>query len=684
MEAAAGEAREELTSGQFEYVQIILLAAAVGVFAALGNVGFRALIHWFSWLFLEQEGRLLGIEHGFRRMLLPLILVSGGGALLLLNLCFPGDVLGYGFPGFLENVNLGAARLRRRWILLKALGAALSLGCGAAVGREGPIAQIGGAIGSTLARFRRLSTDRAKVLIAAGAGAGIAATFNAPMGGMMFAQEIVLLGETELGNLTLVLIATFSSVVTSRALIGNAPLFEPQQFVIDNYWEVLTYGAMGVVLGVLAAGYVRFFHWTGRSIRSLELGTSTRLLSGLAIVGLIAIPLPQNLADGYPVIEQALLGTLPLYLTLALMIAKLLASSISLEAGAPGGVFGPIFFIGAMAGATFRAIAHAAVPGFAGPAGSYALVGMGAFLSGVSHAPLTALLMLFEMTRGNWTIVLPSMLATIGALVVARQIEPESIDTYSLARAGKNLEIGRDRLILTQLPVSSVVRRDVHTVPADAPSAEVLRVAGESGQATIPVINRDGGLAGLIVSRDLLSLLAHGGDLGALVNAWDLSRQQPPVLTLDSNLDQAAQIMDQEGLDELPVADKTRGGQFLGLVDRHDLSRAFGRVALSMSAESTRASNIFWASGYRVSRMNVPREAIGKTLREIDTRSRFGVSVLAVQIGRDAEGGFSPSSPDRPFQAGDVIIAAGHAANLRRFADSMDAASVPASAGGNS
>jgi K+/H+ antiporter YhaU regulatory subunit KhtT len=129
--------------------------------------------------------------------------------------------------------------------------------------------------------------------------------------------------------------------------------------------------------------------------------------------------------------------------------------------------------------------------------------------------------------------------------------------------------------------------------------------------------------------------------------------------------------MEQEGLDELPVAEKARGGQFLGLVDRQDISRAFGRVALSMSADSTRASNIFWASGYRVSRMNVPHGAIGKTLREIDTRSRFGVSVLAVQVGGDAESGFRPSSPDRPFQAGDVIIAAGHAADLRRFANGL-------------
>ncbi|HLW70375.1 MAG TPA: chloride channel protein [Candidatus Binataceae bacterium] len=676
-----GETRAELAPSQFEYVEIILLAAAVGVLAALGNFGFRALIHLFAWLFMEQEGGLLGVGRGFTRILLPLILMSGGGLLLILNYFFPRDMLGYGFPAFLENVNLGNAQMRRRWIVLKALGAAVSLGCGASVGREGPIAQIGGAIGSALAQFRRLSADRAKVLIAAGAGAGIAATFNAPMGGMMFAQEIVLLGETELGNLTLVLIATFSSVAASRALIGSGPLFSPHHFLIDNYWEVLTYGVMGVVLGAMAAGFVRFFHATGRYIRGLKLSQPIQLLGGLALVGLIAIPLPQNLADGYPVIEEALGGRLGLRLTVALMAAKFLTSAISLEAGAPGGIFGPVFFIGAMAGASFRGLVEVIAPGFTGPSGSYALIGIGGFLSGVSHAPLTALLLLFEMTRGDWTVVLPTMIATVSALVVARLIEPESIDTYSLARAGKSLEIGRDRLLLTQLPVSSVIRRDARTVPAGASLAEVMRIASEVEQATLPVIDHSGALAGLIRTHDLLQLVAASTDLGALVNAWDLSRRNPPVLTLDANLDQAAQTMEYEGLEELPVTETAHGGKFLGLVTRHDIARAFNRVTLSVSAVATRENNIFWASGYRVSRVGIPDAALGKNLRQLELRTRFGVSVLAVQDGADPERGFQPCPADRPFKADDVIIAAGHPADLRRFSSGLSFVAESSKAG---
>jgi CIC family chloride channel protein len=682
VEQSIAEKRRRVSSSQLEYVELILLAVGVGVFAAFGNLGLRELIHLFRWIFLEQEGNLLGIGGGWGRLLTPVILMSGGGALLLLNYFFPGDVLGYGFPNFLETVNLGNARLRRRWIVLKAVGAAVSLGCGASVGREGPIAQIGGAIGSVFAQIRKLSVPRAKVLIAAGAGAGIAATFNAPMGGMMFAQEIVLLGETELGNLTLVLVATFSAVVTGRALTGGAAVFEPAHFTIDSYWQMLTYGVMGLLLGALAAGYIRFFHWTGRFIRGLSFGQPARLLGGLAIVGVIGIALPQNLADGYPVIQQALQGRIFFGLAAALAAAKFVASAISLDAEAPGGVFGPIFFIGAMAGAAFRGVAYRLVPSLTGPSGSYALVGLGGFLSGVTHAPLTALLMTFEMTRGDWTIVLPAMTATLGALVVARLIEPESIDTYILARAGKNLEIGRDRRILAQLAVAPVVKRDVVTVPANASAAVVTQTASETGQATLPVLHPDGGLAGLIVTRDLFSLLAGGMDLAPLLNALDLSRQNPPVLTLESNLDEASQMMELDALDELPVVDKARGGKFIGLVARSEIGRAFNRVSSSISTLATREDNIFWASGYRVSRMQVPLGAIGKTLRELDARTRFGISVLAVQDTVQADAGFVPCAPDRPFSAGDLLIVAGSPEALRRFvrdlADTRDAAQVAA------
>src|SRR5579883_136653 len=390
---------QSLPARQSEYAQMLASAGVIGVATAVGSWVFRELIQLCSRIFLQGEAALLRIWLHVGVLAIPLVLVSGGLVLLLLNHFYPGDVLGYGFPNFLETVNLGNARLRRRWIFLKALGAALSLGSGASVGREGPIAQIGGAIGSALAQVRDLTASQARILIAAGAGAGIATTFNAPLGGMMFAQEIVLLGEVELSNLTLVIIATTTAVVTSRSIMGVGAVFQPPPFRIGTHEQGLTYGALGVVIGLLAAGYIRLFHRVGSYLRAVRIAPTWRLLAGLALVGLIAVPLPQNLSDGYPVIDLALHGQVPFARSASLTAAKMIASALSLQAGAPGGVFGPVFFIGAMAGTTFRGVAATLLPGRTGPPGSYALVALGAFLGAVTNAPLTALLLLFEMTR---------------------------------------------------------------------------------------------------------------------------------------------------------------------------------------------------------------------------------------------------------------------------------------------
>jgi CIC family chloride channel protein len=604
--------------------------------------------------------------------------MSGGVAILLLDRIFPGDVLGYGFPNFLEMVNLGTAKVKRQWIFVKAAGAALSLGAGASVGREGPIAQVGGAIGSMVAQLRKLSPDRAKVLVAAGAGAGIATTFNAPIGGLMFAQEIVLLGHTEIANLTLLIIATFTAVITSRAIIGNAVVFTAPEFLLRSYWEMATYALMGAGLGVLAAGYIRFFNATEAWFRRLNLPVWVKLEAGLAVVGVIAIWLPENLSDGYPVINRAMAGEFGIGMLAALTCAKIFASSVSLGCGAPGGSFGPTFFIGTMAGGLFQRVSAMAIPHLTGPRGSYALIGLGAFLAGTTHAPLTALFLLWEMTHSD-TIALPSMIATITALVVARAIETESIDEFRLAREGKTLQIGRERLALALIPVSAVVTKNVTIVTENTSLAEVLRTAGETAQSTLPVISSDGELAGTIVVRDLLTVIGRGQELGPLVNAFDICNAHGPTVPLDANLDEASQLMEHDGLDEIPVVERVTR-RFLGLVTSRQIAQALNRVSVSLSTLATRDTNIYWATGYRVTRISVPPNAAGKTLRQLDPRARFSITVLAVQDANNPDSGFAPITPDRPLKEGDELVAAGRSQDIRQFTHELESIEPTAAA----
>jgi CBS domain-containing protein len=352
---------------------------------------------------------------------------------------------------------------------------------------------------------------------------------------------------------------------------------------------------------------------------------------------------------------------------------------VSLGCGAPGGSFGPTFFIGTMAGGLFQRVSALVIPSLTGPRGSYALVGLGAFLAGTTHAPLTALFLLWEMTHSD-TIALPSMIATITALVVARAIETESIDEFRLARAGKKLQIGRERLALTLIPVSAVVTKNVTMVSENNSLSEVLRSAGETAQSTLPVVDSEGIFVGTIVVRDLLSMISGGQELGPLVNAFDICNTHAPTVPLDANLDEASQLMEHDGLDEIPVVERTTR-RFRGLVTSRQIAQALNRVSVSLSTLATRDQNIYWATGYRVTRLTVPANAAGKTVRQLDPRARFSVTVLAVQDANNLDSGFAPITPDRPLKEGDELIAAGRPQDIRQFTQELESGNPAGVAG---
>ena len=648
-----------------EYLWLILLATAVGVMAALGNLMLRELIRVFRFVFQVLEWNALRIPSGMPfELLIVLVLVSGGVAASILEYVFRGEILGYGFPKFLEMIHLGNARISPRWIVTKALGPAVSLGAGASVGREGPIAQIGGAIGSAVAQLTHLSTERSKVLIACGAGAGIATAFNAPLGGLLFAQEIVLLGETELGNLSLLVISASVGTMTSRLMLGDLAVLPAQRFVMGSYWEILPYAILGVAFGILAPIYIRFFNATAVFFEGMPVPRWARVMIGMFAVGLIAIPFHQNLSDGYPVIDQALNGQLSGRTMALLFAAKFVSSSISLGCGMPGGVFGPIFFVGAMGGGTMRPLMGHVLPAVSGTRGSYALVGLGAFLAATTHAPLTAIFLLTEMT-GSYDATLAALISSIIAMVVARAIEPESLDTYALARRGISLEVDKDRLALSRIMTEEVMKTDSTTLAAEAGLEEIFRVAEENTNEIIPVIGAQRRLVGVIAARDLVGLLLHVDNLKGLVNAADVSRADFPTVGPQSTLEETLHLMEDELTGELPVVDGVSGDGLVGTVTRHDIAQALTRATGSLALLSRRDTHIYWSSGYRVTRIRMPAGAEGKTLRDLNARERFGVSVLAVQSGNDPMGGFELLEPDKKLRAGDVVIAAGRSAGLR-------------------
>ncbi|MBW2619644.1 MAG: chloride channel protein, partial [Deltaproteobacteria bacterium] len=334
---------------------------------------------------------------------------------------------------------------------VKSLASAISIAIGGSVGREGPIVQIGSAIGSSLGQVFRVSPNRMRVLVGCGAAAGIAATFNAPLAGMIFALEIIL-GEFAIATFSPIVLSAVMATAISRHYLGDYPAFLVPEYQLVSLWELIFYAILGLAAGVVAVGFTTTLYKFEDLFDLWKRPDYLKpIVAGLAI-GLLGLAFPWVLGVGYGGINLALAGQMSWWLLLMLVGVKIVATSMTIGGGMSGGIFAPSLFIGAMLGGAYGQLVHALFPEITASSGAYAIVGMGALVAGTTHGPLTAFLILFEMT-GNYKIILPLMSACILATLMASQIKKESIYTLKLIRRGVNIRAGQEVNLLRSLTV---------------------------------------------------------------------------------------------------------------------------------------------------------------------------------------------------------------------------------------
>ncbi len=474
-----------------ESTRLILIATCIGLLAGGAIIIFRESVEFVHEFIFVRGTELLRInEGGWRRLLLPLLPMTGAVLLIPLSLTFPGKVNGYGFTRFLRRVNLENGVIQGRNIVIKIIATALTIGSGNSAGVEGPIAQMSGALGSKTGQIFRVSGKRMKVYIAAGCAGGIAGIFNAPIAGIFFAAEIVLLGSYEISSFAALVIASALATVVSRAYYGEIPAFPiPDYHLVNLFVEIPLYVLMAVIIGVLAVLHIRFFYLVRDKFRKLPIHEQIKPIIGALIVGTIAIGFPQVMGDGYYYIEKTLAGEGLIWVMLALIVLKSVATAITLGSGGAGGVFAPSLFIGAVVGGAFGGIVHWLLPEYTANPGAYATVGIGAFLAASTHAPMTAIFLLFEMT-GNYMIIIPIMIAAILGTTTAKRLYDDSIDTVDFTREGINIHEGREVAIMKSIKVGKAITEDVDFISENANInhlLELFRFAKDSFY--FPVIN---------------------------------------------------------------------------------------------------------------------------------------------------------------------------------------------------
>ncbi len=564
---------------------LIVLAVIIGMLGGLGNYLFRQAIELIHWAVFEQSLDLFDIsldEWSAKRALVLFIPAIGGLLVIPLWIFFAKDLKG-GFATFLVRVNLQGAKLPFRPLLTKGLASAITLGTGGSAGQEGPIAVIGGTIGSQFGKMFKMSGDRIKVLVACGAAAGVAATFNAPLAGVFFATEIVLLSSFEVASFTSIVIASGMATVVSRALLGNVSEVVTPPYTMDSLWEIGLYVLLGILIGCLAAGFIHLHIKIKDIIESVKLPRLSKPVIGGLMVGAIGVGLPQVFGNGYDFVGSVLSGQHTWYLLAILVVAKMVATSITLGSGMPGGLFAPCLFLGAVAGGAYGEILALLFPAAHISSGAYALVGMGAFLAAATNAPMTAIFLLFEITD-SYQVIIPIMLACVIGTAIARRLKNDSLETAELSRLGIDLEAGKERNIMKNLLVGEVMSRRVETVPESMTLGHFAEFIQQTHHTNFPLVDELGELTGIISVQDFMGVVFEK-ELMDLVVIKELATKDVITVHPEEDLDTAMRKIGYRNIEQLPVVDCESHRHLYGIISRRDMVSAYNRALMTRTLE---------------------------------------------------------------------------------------------------
>jgi CIC family chloride channel protein len=650
--------------------RMVAAACVVGLGTGVMAIALAEAIHLVQWIALgtrEHPGPTVAALPLWHRLAVPTL---GGLLVGLLGAAWLREIRGHGVPEVLEAVALRGGRIRKRVALTKSLASALTIGSGGSVGREGPIVQIGASVGSAVGQWLRMPADRMRTLTAAGAAGGIAAAFNAPIAGAFFALEVIARNFAAPTFGPVVLGAVFATIV-SRSYFGEAPAFVVPPFQVGSLWETPLAALLGLLCGVVALLFISLLGGLERFFAQLRIPDAAKPALGGAIMGALLWLSPSLYGVGYQTMDAMLRGDLAWQALLLLLLAKPLATSVTLGSGGSGGVFLPTLFVGGLAGGLFGLATNELIPAAQTAPGAWALVGMAALLAGTSHAPVTAILLAFELTQ-DYAVILPVMLASAVATLLARALRRDSIYTEKLTARGIDLD-RREDVVLQGIGLEQIMRAEAPAVRLDAPLDVVLARFLEGELGTIFVTDPQDHPVGQVSIHDVKASLAEQATLGPLVVAGDVS-EAAAVAPRHASAADGVEELARTGRDVLAVVDAS--GRLVGAVTLRSVMdvlarEALGEEVLGVAATGPRAARardaLRLGRGFEVRTLRVPSPAAGRTVRSLDIRSRFGVSVLALRRGAIDEG----VDPDRPLARGDVLVTVGAPQDLDRLVEAL-------------
>lgn len=566
--------------GTDEQAQLLALAVVIGAAAALAVIAFYQTIDVVQRLVLVSALR----SPLPSALLIPCFVAAGLAMCRALVHWGTRDSPGENIPDVMYRVSMKGGVVPAVPVLVKALAAAIVIGTGGSVGAEGPVIVLGAAAASRIGRWLEASPNRLRTLVGCGAAAGISAAFNAPIAGVVFGIEKIL-GTASAMALGPFVVASILAATVGRAVFGDHPVLAlPRAFGVRSPWELLLYVGLGAATGVVSVLYARGV-WRAQDLFARLRRPWLQVLAGALLLGGLDLAFRADLwGHGHETLNLGLIATRSAGFLLALAFAKLIATALTFAAGGTGGVFTPALFIGATLGGAYGLAFQRLLPGAHVDPGALGLVGMAGLVAGATHAPLTAILMVFEMT-GDYGLILPLMLTSVLAYVIARRLHPESIYTEWLVRRGVVLSHGADAAVLARMTVGECLNPRPVVIPEHADLAAILALTRDSRQSDFPVVDAEGHLVGMLTRDGLRAALesdavGEGGSvLSRVLVAADLADVRFDRVTPEDSLLTALRRLGDRDVNALPVvrARQADGEDLEGLVSRQDLLAAYER-----------------------------------------------------------------------------------------------------------
>lgn len=553
-----------------EQLIISLTAVIVGAGTALGAVVFIRM--------LEGVAQIESVVRGQIGSALGLLLVMAVAGLLVGTIVdrFAREAKGHGVPEVMEAMLLRGGRIRPKVAVAKVVASSLTIGSGGSGGREGPIVQVGSALGSSLGQLLRFSNERVRTLVACGAAAGIAAAFNAPIAASIFALEVIL-GRFTARYFGAVVISAVTSSIVARVFLGDKPAFEVPAYPLNHASELLLYLLLGILAAILGVVLIRSLYWAEDVFENWRVPTPLKTSLGLVLTGLTGLLLAGEpvLGPGLHLIGEAIGSDFQFTIGLmaAMLALKLLATLFTLGSGNSGGVFAPSLFMGALLGGIVGQVGNGLWPSVVVHPGAYALVGMAAAFAGAARAPMSAILIVFEMS-GDYRLILPLMLATVVATLVSELLFKESIYTLKLKLKGISLRHGRVEDVMHSVQVGEVLSQG-ETILASATLQEAEEFFRRARNRSVAMLDEKANLHGVLSLADVERAQDANIPGEAQISTIGTARADLQVAFADETVGEALVRMNARGLGLLPVVERANPSRLIGQVRRDDILRAY-------------------------------------------------------------------------------------------------------------